>query len=184
MHLKRGDGIIKTMINYSVVHSSRRTLALEITRDCRIIVRAPYHCSDETIKRLIIKKEKWLTQNLKRQQERIGKAPPPTEPEEIEALKSKAKDVIPPKVKYYAKQMGVVPTAVKITTARTRYGSCSGKDSLCFSCFLMQYPDEAVDLVVVHELCHIHHKNHATGFYEELASILPDWRERKKLLNE
>lgn len=174
--------MIKTMINYTVIHSSRRTLALEITRDCRILVRAPYHYSDETIKHFIIKKERWLTKNLKRQRERMAEAPRPTEPEKIEALKSKARHVIPPKVEYYAKQMGVVPTAVKITTARTRYGSCSGRDSLCFSCFLMQYPDEAVDLVVVHELCHIHHKNHGSTFYEELASILPDWRERKKLL--
>ena len=73
-------------------------------------------------------------------------------------------------------------TGVKITTARKRYGSCSGKNSLCFSCFLMLCPEEAIDLVVVHELCHIQVKNHGPDFYALLEQVLPDWRERKKLL--
>ena len=78
--------------------------------------------------------------------------------------------------------MGLTPTGVKITSARTRYGSCSSKNSLCFSCFLMNAPEEAIDLVVVHELCHIRHKNHGPAFYALLASVLPDHRQRKQLL--
>ena len=78
--------------------------------------------------------------------------------------------------------MGVTPTGLKITTARKRYGSCSGKNSLCFSCFLMRYPEEAIDLVVVHELCHIKVKNHSRDFYALLEQYLPDYKERKKLL--
>lgn len=78
--------------------------------------------------------------------------------------------------------MGLVPTGLKITAARKRYGSCSARNSLCFSCFLMACPEEAVDLVVVHELCHILEKNHGPGFYALLERYLPDWRERKKRL--
>ena len=79
--------------------------------------------------------------------------------------------------------MGVAPTGFKVTAARKRYGSCSAKNSLCFSCFLMNCPEEAVELVVVHELCHIREKNHGPGFYALLERYLPDWRERKKLLS-
>ncbi len=79
--------------------------------------------------------------------------------------------------------MGVVPTGFKVTTARKRYGSCSAKNSLCFSCFLMNCPEEAVELVVVHELCHIREKNHGPKFYALLEQCLPDWRERKKRLS-
>ncbi len=43
-------------------------------------------------------------------------------------------------------------------------------------------PEEAIDLVVVHELCHILEKNHGPRFYALLARYLPDWAERKKLL--
>ena len=78
--------------------------------------------------------------------------------------------------------MDVRPTGLKITTARKRYGSCSGKNSLCFSCFLMDCPEEAIDLVVVHELCHIREKNHGPRFYALLGQYLPDYKERKKLL--
>lgn len=57
-----------------------------------------------------------------------------------------------------------MPTGLHITAARTRWGSCSGKNSLCFSLFLMRYPPEAIDAVVVHELAHIRHKTTARSF--------------------
>ena len=83
---------------------------------------------------------------------------------------------------HYAEWMGVTPTGVKITGAKTRFGSCSAKNSLCFSLYLMAYPDAAVDYVVVHELAHIRHKNHSPAFYAEVARVMPDYRERRKLL--
>ena len=78
--------------------------------------------------------------------------------------------------------MGVTPTGFRVTTAKTRYGSCSAKNSLCFSCFLMNSPEDAIELVVVHELCHIRVKNHGPAFYSLLEHYLPDYRERKQHL--
>ena len=78
--------------------------------------------------------------------------------------------------------MGVTPTGVKITAARSRFGSCSGKNSLCFSLYLMEYPEEAAEAVVVHELAHIRHHDHSPAFYAEVAKVLPDYKERMKLL--
>lgn len=78
--------------------------------------------------------------------------------------------------------MNLYPTALKITSAKTRFGSCSGKDSICFSYLLMRYPDEAIDYVVVHELAHIKHKNHSKAFYTLIEKYLPDYKEREKLL--
>ena len=60
--------------------------------------------------------------------------------------------------------------------------SCSGKNRLCFSWRLMDYPEEAIDYVVVHELAHIRHHNHSRDFYALVASILPDYKERQALL--
>ena len=101
---------------------------------------------------------------------------------ETKALKAQAKAELPGRVAYWSKIMGVQPTGVRITTARKRYGSCSSKHSLCFSCYLMRSPEAAVDLVVVHELCHIREMNHGPRFYALLEQYLPDWKERKKLL--
>ncbi|MEG1614194.1 MAG: M48 family metallopeptidase, partial [Oscillospiraceae bacterium] len=74
------------------------------------------------------------------------------------------------------------PTAVKITSAEKRFGSCSGKNSLCFSYRLMQYPQDAIDYVIVHELAHIKHKNHSKNFYELIEQYMPDYKERNAIL--
>mgnify|MGYP000174709420 CR=1 FL=1 len=78
--------------------------------------------------------------------------------------------------------MGLVPAGIKITSARTRFGSCSGKNSICFSWRLMLYPPEAIDYVIVHELAHIRHHDHSPAFYREVEAYLPDWRARRALL--
>lgn len=171
------------METYELIRSRRKTLALEITRDCRVLVRAPLRASQKTIDAFVSGHESWITKHLELQRQRAASAPPPPTEADIQALKAQARAVLPEKVAYWSQVMGLVPTGVKITTARKRYGSCSGKNSLCFSCFLMEKPEAAIDLVVVHELCHIREKNHGPRFYALLAHYLPDYKERRKLLN-
>ena len=170
------------METYELIRSRRKTLALEVTQDCRILVRAPLRLSQSRIDAFVESRSNWISKHLEIQQQRALSAPPPASPEEITALKSKARSILPAKVSYWSQKIGVTPTGLKITTAKKRYGSCSGKNSLCFSCFLMTYPEAAIDLVVVHELCHIREKNHGPRFYALLEQYLPDYKERKKLL--
>jgi len=167
---------------YELIRSRRKTLALEITRDCRVLVRAPLRLSKARIDAFVDSHRSWIARHLETQRQRAASAPPPPTKEEIEALKLRAHAILPGKVALWSKRIGVTPTGLKITTARKRYGSCSSKNSLCFSCFLMNCPEEAIDLVVVHELCHIREKNHGPGFYSLLEHHLPDYKERKKLL--
>ena len=87
-------------------------------------------------------------------------------------------------MEHYARLMGVQPAGVRITGARTRFGSCSGSNRICFSWRLMDYPEAAVDYVVVHELAHIVHKNHGPQFWALVARYLPDWRARRALLRD
>ena len=170
------------METYELIRSDRKTLALEVTRDCRVLVRAPRSVSQRTIDAFVAKHADWIARHLEQQRQRAASAPPPPTPEEIAALKARARAILPEKVAYWSAKMGLRPTGLKITTARKRYGSCSGKNSLCFSCFLMDCPEEAIDLVVVHELCHIKEKNHGPRFYALLEQYLPDYQVRKKLL--
>lgn len=172
------------MFFYTVIRSRRRTVALEVTKNCEVLVRAPLRFPAKGIEAFAAAHEDWVAEHLKRQRLRQRSASPPPTREEIEARKAKAREILPPKVARFSEKMGLVPTGVKITAARTRYGSCSGKNSLCFSCFLMDAPDAAIDLVVVHELAHIRYKNHGPQFYALLGSVLPDYKERKKLLTE
>lgn len=107
--------------------------------------------------------EKWLEKALEKKRAQLERYS--LSDEKINELTAYAKAVIPQKVEYYSALMNMKPTGVKITKAKKRFGSCSAKNSLCFSCFLMLYSDEAVDYVVVHELAHIKYHNHSDAFY-------------------
>lgn len=169
------------MHEYTLIRSARKTLALEVSREGEIIVRAPNGARARDIERFLAAHEEWLEKALARQKERQEKYPEPT-PDEQRELIARAKEILPAKVEKYAALMGVTPAGVKITSAQKRFGSCSGKNSLCFSWRLMRYPEAAIDYVVVHELAHIRHKNHGRQFYGFIESVLPDYREREKLL--
>ena len=158
-------------------------MALEITAEGRLLVRAPLRCSQARIDAFVSAHAAWIEKHLTVQRERAARRPPPPTEAEVEALKARAREELPPLIACWSGRMGVRPAGFKVTTARKRYGSCSGKDSLCFSCFLMNSPPEAIELVVVHELCHIREKNHGPRFYALLERYLPDWRERKKRLS-
>ena len=168
-------------MDYTVIRSRRRTMALEITRDARILVRAPMQVSQAEIERFVAAHHDWIANHLARRRQYQEAHPLPT-PEEADVLRRRAKEVLPGKVAYWANVMGVAPSGVKITSARTRFGSCSGKNSLCFSLYLMLYPDEAIDYVVVHELAHIRHRNHGPDFYREVEKYLPDYKHRAAML--
>ena len=168
-------------MQYEIIRSDRRTVALEVTRDGRVLVRAPRRMSEKEIERFVASHEEWLQKALEKQQERQEKMPEPDEAERQRCI-ALAKATIPPLVDSYARRMGVAPTGITITGAQTRFGSCSPKNRLSFSWRLMRYPAEAVEYVVVHELAHIRHKNHGREFYAFIASVLPDYKEREKLL--
>ena len=166
---------------YRLVRSRRRTLALEITREGEVVVRAPMGLSQKRIDQFVADHGAWIAEHLERQRRRQAARPEPTEEERSEYIR-RAREELPGRVAHYGALMGLTPAGLTVTGARTRFGSCSGKNSLCFSCFLMRCPEEAVELVVVHELCHIREKNHGPRFYALLEQYLPDYRERKNLL--
>ena len=87
-------------------------------------------------------------------------------------------------MKRYAEIVGVSPTAVKINSASTRWGSCSSKGSLNFSWKLILAPEDVSDYVVVHELCHIKHMDHSPAFWAEVGKVIPDWRDKREALKD
>ena len=168
-----------------IVRSDRTTIALEITKDLRVLIRAPKAATDETLYAIAEKNKAWIEKHLEiRRQRNEARTAYELTDADIERLKAEARRVIPPKVDYYAKLMGVKPKSVKITSAHSRFGSCSGQNGLCFSYILMRYPEEAIDYVVVHELAHIKHHNHGRSFYAFIGKFMPDYKQREKLLRE
>lgn len=100
----------------------------------------------------------------------------------IQIYRMLAKRDLTNKVLDFAKQMSVMPIAVKINDAKTRWGSCSGKKSLNFSWRLIMAEEALVDYVVVHELAHITEMNHSDRFWAVVERVLPDYSERRRQL--
>ena len=165
---------------YRLIRTRRKTLSLTVTREAEALVRAPLHTPMREIDRFVAAHRDWIARQTARATEtaRLDKDLAQRE----EELCSRAARELPPLLADYGRRMGVTPTGLRITGARTRFGSCSAKNSLCFSLRLMHYPDECVDYVVVHELAHIRHKNHSRAFYQEVARYLPDYAAREAKL--
>lgn len=171
------------MIDYELIRSKRKTLVLRVSKELKIIVKAPLRMPKRDIETFIFNHEPWIEKQLAIMQERRTQAEHNAlSDNDIKKLKQKAKVELPPRVSQFAKLMNVVPTGMKITSAHTRWGSCSGKNSLCFSYLLMLLPDDLIDYIVVHELAHIKEKNHSARFYAVVEKYLPDYKDRIKKL--
>lgn len=168
------------MWEYEIIRSNRRTMALEV-RDGRVLVRAPQRLPRARIDTFVREHAAWIEKSLAKQQARREAHPEPDEAQRAEYI-CRAKEILPERVAYYANVMGLHPAGVTITGARTRFGSCSAKGRLCFSWRLMQYPPEAIDYVVVHELAHLVHRNHGPEFYALIERYLPDYQARWRQL--
>ncbi len=92
--------------------------------------------------------------------------------------KAYALTLLQERVKLYAAQHGFKPARIRITSARTRWGSCSSSGTLSFTWRLVMAPLDVVDYVVIHELVHLRVHNHSKDFWEGVAALMPDYKRR------
>ncbi len=89
----------------------------------------------------------------------------------VEALRHRAKAILPPRLGELARRHGLVFRSVKINTGHTRWGSCSTKGSINLSCYLLLLPAHLADYVLLHELAHTREMNHGPGFWALLDRL-------------
>ncbi len=172
--------------NIKIIRSGRKTIALEITQDAEIIVRAPYHFTDRAISNFVRSKSDWIRKHLSKMEKLAADraALEPLTKGDIEKLAEDALRYIPLRVREIAKKMGVTFGNITIRNQKTRWGSCSAKGNLNFNCLLMLTPPEVVDYVIIHELCHRIHMNHSPAFWREVEKYDPGYRDKKKWMKE
>jgi predicted metal-dependent hydrolase len=73
---------------------------------------------------------------------------------------------------------------LRVKRMRTRWGSLSKRGYINLNLALLSLPEDLIELVVVHELCHLEHFDHGPGFKAAMTSCLPDWRARDKRINQ
>lgn len=96
--------------------------------------------------------------------------------------KDKGLPRIKKRIAYFASKVGVSAGTVQIKDIGYRWASCMTSGDLHFHWKCMMAPLTIIDYIVVHELCHIHHRDHSEAFWNEVDKVLPDYRERKEWL--
>jgi predicted metal-dependent hydrolase len=85
-------------------------------------------------------------------------------------------------VAYYAPKVGVTSRRHDIRDTGRQWATCSSSGKLSFHWKCMMAPLTIIDYIVVHELCHFHHRDHTDAFWNEVDKVLPDYHERKEWL--
>jgi len=101
-----------------------------------------------------------------------------------EAYRIHCKKTFPEIVEVWSRRMGLFPSRLSFRRARTRWGSCSSRDSISLNLRLAMLPPELAEYVIVHELAHIRHKNHSRDFWSLVEKYLKDYQARRAALRE
>lgn len=158
-----------------VIRSDRRSFALEIRSADEIVIRVPRRATEAEISKVLEQKSSWLRSALTKAADRRPSPSAPLSPEEMKQLVIEAKALIPDRVRYHARRMGLSYGRITLRSQRTRWGSCSRQGNLNFNVLLMLAPREVLDSVIVHELCHLIHLDHSKAFWAEVYRWFPDY---------
>ncbi len=169
-------------MDYVLIRSRRRTLALRLLPDGTPEVRAPRLSSRRRIEAFLQEHRDWIA----KQQQKLAARPPVERltAEELAALKKRARPVFLERTAYFAPLVGVRTGRLAVRSQRSKWGSCSSKGNLNFNCLLLLAPAEVLDYVVVHELCHLLEMNHSPRFWANVARVLPDYAKARQWLRE
>ncbi len=99
-------------------------------------------------------------------------------------IKQQAQFQVEELVSQHAPRFNLHPRSIRIKTQRSRWGSCGPQNDINLNWLLMLAPAAALEYVVVHELCHIRHKNHSSAFWNLVAQHLPDYQQQRLWLKQ
>ena len=160
----------------------RRTYAAQLTLDGEWIVYAPAKAKDTDIRAFIDRHRAWFQKRIAAAETKKDASLNAASEKETARLGQEARRYLPERIRYYEELTGLHATGFRVTAAKTRFGSCNAKNALSFSCYLMLYPKECIDYVVLHEIAHIRYKDHSKDFHALIGTYMPDHRERRQRL--
>ena len=160
-------------MNYKLIRTWRKTLALQI-KNGELIVRSPKLMPKFMIDNFVNKNKNWIEKKMKSGYPQG--VPLQKSDREILELKKKAKKIIPERVEYFANKFNKKYNKIRITSAKTRWGSCTSQKNLNFSYRLIQAEPKAVDYVIIHELAHLKYMNHSQKFWAHVEEMMPDYK--------
>ena len=201
-------------IDYKIRRSRRKTMSLNIERDGSVLVRAPFGISDRTVEEFIQRHRVWLRKKLEEYRPAVldlsdgaelilfgapytigtGRAQIVDDrvflPEDgrqealVRLLKRFTGEVMRVFTARLAKRYDFHYAGIRISSARTRWASCSRDGFLHYSFRIAFLPTALVEYIAVHELCHTIHFDHSPAFWREVEECLPDQQARRNALKE
>jgi predicted metal-dependent hydrolase len=166
-----------------ITYSKRKTLAIKITPQGTIQVSVPRLTPKWYINSFIKSRSNWIEKHLKtienykhnHEQYALNET-------QIEKYKYHAKQAIPSMVENWSKIMGVEHTKTRISSAKTRWGSCSFTNTVSINWRLILLPKDCLEYVIIHELAHITEKNHSKNFWNIVEKHYPNYKQTRKTL--
>lgn len=100
----------------------------------------------------------------------------------LEIYRLECRRLLPERVRLFAEKYGFTYTRLSFRNNVSNWGSCSQDDHICLNIKLMKLPDELIDYVILHELCHTLEKNHSAAFWALVKKVCPDYAAYRKAL--
>lgn len=101
----------------------------------------------------------------------------------IQYYRQLAKTILTERTQFWAKRIGVTVNRITIKEQRSCWGSCSHKHNLNYNWHIIEAPDEVIDYLVIHELCHLHEMNHSFRFWKKVSAFDPKFKEHRHYMN-
>jgi predicted metal-dependent hydrolase len=163
--------------NFTVVRSRRRTMALVLYPDNRLVIRCGLRTPQDEIRRFVAAKSAWIQRKTRENNDRrILRLPPASQrPAFSRQTRRQVLEIM-------ARFPGYEPARLVIRPQKSRWGSVSSRGTLSINLCAGLLPPDLLEFVVVHELCHLVHFNHSPSFYQLLRQILPDADRRRQEL--
>jgi len=165
-------------IRYRIRRSFRKTIQLTVGQDGVLLIKMPLLSGDTEALSLILDHRRWIENRMSKVQKSLERRErvPKLSGEEMQSLKKAAKQKFRERTAFYAPLLGVDYGTISLRFQHTRWGSCTKNGNLNFNCLLMLAPEDVLDSVVVHELCHRKVMNHSAAFYHEIYRVFPDYK--------
>lgn len=150
-----------------------RSISIRVHPVKGVSVSFPYIMPFAAAKAFFMLRREWVLATIARQKEKYRDTVIPST-EEIETLRRKAKDVLPPRLAELAERYGFTYNRVTVKHNATNWGSCSSKGNINLNLNIVRLPRVLQDYILLHELCHLRHQDHGHGFHLLLEHVLTD----------
>lgn len=176
-------------MDYTLVRSRRRTISLEISPQKGLIVRAPLRTSVSEIERVVASHHAWIEKKLKNIHLDAPSLFRNEDAHEITQYKKRARIEFMNRIRFWMRaiQNPIVKNKfqqLRISSANTRWGSCSGRGTISLNWRLIVAPPGVLDYVIVHELLHFVEPNHSANFWRGVERVIPDYKRDRQWLKD